>query len=220
MSRNGFTERKSRAEKVFAESDPKSVALRESENALRQYDFVNQTIEDAIKPDGQFKVRPSLLQKLNRFAVEGLTEIPGSFRPGRIEIENSSHQPPLPQQVPELVEEMCDYLNDNWNKTAWHLAAYAMWRLNWIHPFQDGNGRTSRALSYSILCIRLREKIPGSKTIPEQIAGDKKPYYEALEAADAAAEKKIIDVKVLEGLLKSALAAQLYDFHNELAARG
>jgi hypothetical protein len=32
--------------------------------------------------------------------------------------------------------------------TAIHLAAYLMWRLNWIHPFADGNGRTARMTSY------------------------------------------------------------------------
>ena len=49
--------------------------------------------------------------------------------------------------VAELVEDMCDYVNENWEaKSAIHLAAYIMWRLNWIHPFADGNGRLSRFL--------------------------------------------------------------------------
>ena len=30
--------------------------------------------------------------------------------------------------------------NDNWDdSTPVHLASYVMWRLNWIHPFTDGN---------------------------------------------------------------------------------
>jgi hypothetical protein len=28
------------------------------------------------------------------------------------------------------------------------LAAYGLWRLNWIHPFVEGNGRTARAVCY------------------------------------------------------------------------
>ncbi|HET9282483.1 MAG TPA: Fic family protein [Candidatus Angelobacter sp.] len=53
-------------------------------------------------------------------------------------------------------------------KSAIHLAAYVIWRLNWIHPFADGNGRTSRALSYLVLCTRLGERLPGTVTIPDQ----------------------------------------------------
>lgn len=59
-----------------------------------------------------------------------------------------------------------------------------MWRLNWIHPFSDGNGRTSRAASYLVLCVRAGLELPGDKTIPEQIVENKEPYYKALEHAD------------------------------------
>ncbi|MBL8221394.1 MAG: Fic family protein, partial [Bryobacterales bacterium] len=30
-----------------------------------------------------------------------------------------------------------------------------MWRLNWIHPFFGGNGRTARSASYLVLCASL-----------------------------------------------------------------
>jgi Fic family protein len=45
-----------------------------------------------------------------------------------------------------------------------HLAAYLMWRLNWIHPFADGNGRTSRIISYVVLSIRAGAILPGTPT--------------------------------------------------------
>jgi Fic family protein len=75
--------------------------------------------------------------------------------------------------------------------------------LNWIHPFTDGNGRTARALSYLVLCIRLGYRLPGTRTIPEFISDDKTPYYKALEAADAG------DLKDLEEFVQSLLARQL-----------
>ena len=50
-----------------------------------------------------------------------------------------------------------------------HLAAYTMWRVNWIHPFAGGNGRTSRAVSNLVLCARLGYRLPGTLTVPEQI---------------------------------------------------
>jgi len=50
---------------------------------------------------------------------------------------------------------------------------------------------------------------PGTNTIPEQIAGNKDPYYKALEAADAAWKDQRLDVSQLERLLGDYLSAQL-----------
>jgi len=112
--------------------------------------------------------------------------------------------------VPESVRRMCDYVNDNWHeRTAFHLSAYVMWRLNWIHPFSDGNGRTSRTLSYLLLCLRLGYKLPGTLTIPQQIESDKTHYIEALEACDAATDGGAFDISPMEAMLKSMLAKQL-----------
>ncbi len=85
-----------------------------------------------------------------------------------------------------------------------------MWRLNWIHPFSDGNGRTSRILSYVVLCIRYGELLSGTKTIPEFITENRNPYFEALEGADAAYENKIVNVSLMENLMEELLAAQMY----------
>jgi Fic family protein len=106
--------------------------------------------------------------------------------------------------------EFCEYINDNWHeKTAFYLSAYAMWRLNWIHPFSDGNGRTSRALSYALLGIKLGYLLPGSPTIPQQIEADNSHYIEALEAADAAAINGGEDISEMEAMIRSMLAKQL-----------
>jgi Fic family protein len=90
-----------------------------------------------------------------------------------------------------------------------------MWRLNWIHPFTDGNGRTSRALSYLVLCVKLGYRLPGSRTIPDQISENKTPYYEALEKADKEFEKGTVDVSAMEELLSAMLATQLMEVHRE-----
>lgn len=84
-----------------------------------------------------------------------------------------------------------------------------MWRINWIHPFDDGNGRTARATAYLTLCTKLGYRLPGRKSLVDFIVGNKKPYYDALEDADAAARSGRIDVTTLEGLLEKLLSAQL-----------
>jgi hypothetical protein len=129
-----------------------------------------------------------------RICIDVVSAYAGNFRPAGIAIEGSQHEPVGAHLVPEMVEEPCDYVNDNWNtKSPLHLSAYVMWRLNWIHPFTDGNGRTARALSYLVLCVRLGYRLPGRNTIPDQISANKSPYYRALEAADEADRQGRID---------------------------
>ena len=121
--------------------------------------------------------------------------------------------------VSQLIEELCDYVNDEWKeKSPLHLASYVMWKLNWIHPFTDGNGRTSRAASYLVLCLRLGYLLPGKLSIPEQIAANKTPYYRALESADNAWAHGKIDLTAMKELLGSMLAAQLVAVHEDSQA--
>ena len=122
--------------------------------------------------------------------------------------------------VPELVEGLCDYVNEKWEKSAVHLASYVLWRLNWIHPFTDGNGRTARAVSYAVLCVRLGYRLPGTTTIPELISTNKTPYYEALEAADASWKEDEANLRVLEALVSELLAAQLMTVHDAATGKG
>lgn len=189
----------------------KQVAELEVANGLKQFDAGIQVIETYLEPDRPFALRRSLLQYLQKIALEGIEPDAGEWRTGPVHIEKSPHQPPGQHLVGGLVDEMCDYINDHWHeRTPFHLAAYVMWRLNWIHPFREGNGRTSRIVSYVVLCTKLGYVLPGSPTIPEQIQNDRSSYFRALEAADAEyAASNSLDVTPMEEALKAMLANQL-----------
>lgn len=202
-------ERHSKAFDAELISDPDEKAKKEASNGLKQFDYVIEAIEHWSSSARAFRLRPSFILQLNRIALDGISAYAGNYRPSEIRIEGSKHQPVGAHLVAERIEELCDYVNENWDKSAIHLAAYVMWRLNWIHPFADGNGRTSRALSYFVLCARLGEKLPGTLTIPDQISRNKSPYYLALETADTALVNGQMDVGELEKLLKDLLANQL-----------
>jgi Fic family protein len=123
--------------------------------------------------------------------------------------------PPPQDQVPELVDGMCQYVNEKWDAPPVHIASYLMWRMNWIHPFYGGNGRTARAISYLALCARLGFVLPGSKSIPELILEDRPPYYSALRSADSAWINGIVDVSEMETMLSRLLSAQLVQIHEQ-----
>lgn len=194
-----------------AEDEAARIARLEGENGRAQLLLAADIISTFLDAERPFALRPSLILQLQRVAVGGLVRNPGQWRNSQVGITKSTHQPPGPHLVSALVQEMCDYVNDNWHeKTALHLAAYVMWRLNWIHPFEDGNGRTSRAVSYIILCSALKMLLPGSPSIPEQIQENRSAYFHALEAADGAClETGGVDISEMEALLKGMLATQL-----------
>jgi Fic family protein len=199
--------------------DPQARAEAEARNGLRQYDVGIKAIQTALERQ-PFKLRPSLVLALHREALAGISMFAGNFRPAGVEIEGSKHEPAGAHQVPELVEDMCDYVNSNWEgSTPLHLASYIMWRLNWIHPFADGNGRTSRILSYVVLSIRAGALLPGSPTIPDQIVDNRNPYFEALDAADSAWKEGRVDVSKMEELLAALLARQLTGFYQSAGGK-
>jgi Fic family protein len=208
-------QRHSRALEPDLIADPQLKAEAEAKNGLRQYDVGIRIVETAIERGGaEFKLRPSMILALHREALSGISSYAGLWRPAGVEIQGSRHSPPGAHLVPELVENMCDYVNERWQAaTAIHLAAYLMWRLNWIHPFADGNGRTARMTSYVVMCIKIGGVLAGTPTIPEQIVGNRDPYFDALDDADEACKKGQIDVSKMEELLAALLASQLMSIY-------
>lgn len=219
MSNESRERRDSHALEPDIIKDPIERAEAEARNGLRQYDAGIDEARTALER-GRFKLRLSLILALHREALRGISHFAGNFRPGPVEIEKSSHSPPHAHLVPGLVEELCDYVNENWQQsTALHLAAYVMWRLNWIHPFADGNGRTSRITSYVVLTIRSGFILPGTPTIPDQIVSDRRGYFAALDAADEAFRDGRVDLTVMEDLLGGMLARQLSGFYESAGGK-
>lgn len=187
-------------------------AKREAENGVLQFDRVIDFVEYGIQASPAPRIRPAFICELQKIAVQGIEATAGAFRSGSVEIGHSRHTPPEAHLVPSLVEEFCDYIAQNWeSSTALHLSAYVLWRLNWIHPFIDGNGRTARALSYAVLCLKLGYVLPGRRTIPDMLADNKQPYYAALELVDESVRAGQMDMEPMENLLSALLAGQLLD---------
>jgi Fic family protein len=110
------------------------------------------------------------------------------------------------------MDRFISFVHENWYiYTATELAAYALWRMNWIHPFIEGNGRTARAVSYYLLCVRSGMLLGGRNTVPERIKEDRDGYEAALTAADRAWDQGQLDFSQMEEYLAALLEAQLAD---------
>jgi fido (protein-threonine AMPylation protein) len=82
-------------------------------------------IERMVEPSkAGFTLTPQLLCELHRLVIQDLYTCAGTFRRVNVAITNTSHVPPRWQHVGEYVDKMCAYVNENFGKSALHLAAY------------------------------------------------------------------------------------------------
>jgi Fic family protein len=97
------------------------------------------------------------------------------------------HQPPEWQNVSAWMQHFYRELSSIWTSgDALDVASYALWHINWIHPFRNGNGRTARAFAYACLILKLGAKLPGQPTVIEQLMTRRNEYENALKVADRA----------------------------------
>jgi len=104
-------------------------------------------------------ITEGLIREIHKRLVEGVrggAGNPGCYRAIQNYVVNSRtreviYTPPSPEQVPPLMGELVEWIR---GETAIHPvlgAGIAQFQLVHIHPFVDGNGRTSRLLS--TLCL-------------------------------------------------------------------
>jgi Fic family protein len=102
-------------------------------------------------------------------------------------IGGAVHQPPDFFEVPALMHELMEWFEENKDKLhPVELAAIFHHKLVYIHPFFDGNGRTSRLVMNLLLM---------SKGYPLVIIlkNDRKIYYKDLQKADVGDYKSFVN---------------------------
>ena len=141
-------------------------------------------------------------------AVANIAQFGGRFRKEPVYVGN--HNPPHFREVDDQVDRFVTTVQENWYFMApTELAAYGLWRMNWIHPFVEGNGRTARAVCYFLLCVRIGSLLRGQKILPERIRENRQGYVEALRAADRAWDDGKLDFSEMESYLAGLVKAQL-----------
>lgn len=132
-------------------------------------------------------VNTRFLEKINGT----LTKNTGVVYGGRIrffdvQIFGSNHIPPKYAEVKKHLLNLFKWYSANKNKLhPFELAALVHAKLTWIHPFEDGNGRTARTVMNFIL---MKKGFP-MFFIPFEKRED---YYQSLEQADKGNYKEYI----------------------------
>lgn len=180
-------------------------------NLLAQYDLLASLTRE-LSPSAQntSPISSEHIRSLHRATMSGLIASAGEYRSAPLTIRGNPLKLPAHAEVSQLVEDLVTYLKSNWAiSSAPHLAAFALWRLLWIHPFVDGNGRVGRAVAYLILCLKAGFLLPGTPTLPELLAQNRDQYYGALQSADNTATSGRNDVSALRKLIERLVARQL-----------
>jgi len=181
----------------------------QEQNLNRQYELLTNCIEIGLLK-GPASFDKYLLWSLNHVAVANVSQFGGRFRKEPIYV--GDHKPPHFREVDDWMDRFVSTVQENWY--VWsetELAAYGLWRLNWIHPFVEGNGRTARAICYYLLCVRSGSLLPGRKIVPERIRENRDGYESALTAADRAWDAGHLNFCEMEDFLAGLLQAQLED---------
>ena len=188
------------------ESDPLYKTL-EIANGNRQYDFLRSIVFASIASKRTF-LSKTILKALNFQAIACLHTNAGEFRP--CEVRVGRHVPPEHYRVDALMDDFINTINHGWESTdPVVLATYVLWRLNFIHPFINGNGRTARAAAYFVLCVKTGGWLPGEPILPELIRQNRDDYVENLLYADATFHNGDLDLKPLHTLIAELLNKQM-----------
>ncbi len=164
-----------------AEARPDDV--RELLNYRQAFNLVSEYLH------GGEPVTEGLIREIHKRLVEGVrggSAQPGAYRSIQNWVANSAtgeivYTPPSPIDVPSLMQELVEWLRE---ESAIHpvlAAGIAQFQLVHIHPFVDGNGRTSRLLS--TLCLyRTGYDFKRLFTLSEFYDRDRGRFYRALQS--------------------------------------
>ncbi|MEO0713294.1 MAG: Fic family protein [Pseudomonadota bacterium] len=180
-------------------------------NLSRQYQFLRSAVMAALQTERLFLAQ-SVIRALNYHAIACLHTNAGEYRPCKVTVGSGEDvfEPPEHFRVQALIDDFVNDVNRNWDK--WDdvsLASYVLWKLNWIHPFINGNGRTARVTAYYIICLKAGGWLPGTTILPELIRANRSDYVKALKAADKSAGAGKLDLSELHELLSTLLSEQL-----------
>ncbi len=152
--------------------------------------------------------------ELHRTGTLFLLKAPGVYRDVPVEVGNGTevfYVPPPHEQVPVHMKTFFDELNAMWaSASPVEVGAFCLWKLNWIHPFKNGNGRCARAFTYACLCLKFGMMLPGRSTVIDLVMADRGPYESALRAADKSLkETGVPDLGPMESYMHTLLIKQL-----------
>lgn len=139
--------------------------------------------------DGRTPITESVIREIHKRLVAGVrgeSAAPGAYRQVQNFVANAQsrqiiYTPPPPQEVAPLMHGLVDWLGAPRTVHPVLAAGIAQFQLVHIHPFVDGNGRTSRLLS-TLLLYRAGYDFKRLFTLSEFYDRDRSAFYRAIQS--------------------------------------
>lgn len=156
---------------------------RELLNYRKAFDFVSEYLESGGP------ITEGLIREIHKRLVEGVrggAAAPGEYRKIQNYVVNSLtgetiYTPPPAHDVPIMMAELVDWLNQERETHPVLVSGIAQFQFVHIHPFLDGNGRTSRLLS-TLQLYRAGYDFKRLFTMSEYYDRDRGSFYRAIQS--------------------------------------
>ncbi len=134
--------------------EPKDRSERMIINNYRALQFMREGIGDTLTPEAVLELQRILTEgTLDNPDAAGRLQRPDEDRVAVFDRNDGEllHHPPPAEQLPGRLQALCDFANEDDSERFIHPVIRAIVLHFWLgfdHPFEDGNGRTARALFY------------------------------------------------------------------------
>lgn len=185
----------------------KDEKIREIQNNKQALTFIDKNIDT-------IKINRGFISELHKRVVADLTpppkgegsKDPGGYRRKNVQIKGAKFLPPDYTCVKSYMQELFAFINKR-DSAKYDLlkTAISHHRFVWIHPFDNGNGRVVRLLTYAMLVKQGFNVNLGRIINPTAIfCNNRQKYYKLLAQADTGKKKFILQwcEYVLKGLKK------------------
>ncbi len=156
-------------------------SIKEVKNLKSMLEYANETLKNK-----DFSIHMiNSMHKILLSGVRGEEKSPGEIRTIQNYIglrglgkEGATFVPPVPEDVPFLLENLMEYMNNLYDEESFIKVAISHVQFESIHPYKDGNGRMGRALM-TLQLAKLKDDEP-ILFLSEIIELFKANYYNAL----------------------------------------
>lgn len=173
----------------------KAVNKTNSEDYLKEIQLIENAI-NFINENKGFPINKIFISELHKIATSHLeregSSTPGEYRNINVKIKKAIHTPPEAFLVHECMQELIDFINkDDPSQYDLIKIALAHHRFVWIHPFDNGNGRTSRLLTYAML-LKYDFNVNNLVNVSAIFCLNRDKYFKHLDLADTGKKENLV----------------------------
>ena len=173
---------------LISQDDMYYINYKESNDSIQEVRNLKTMLEYANEKLSNKDFSISMINSMHKILLSGVRgndKSPGEIRtiqnyigPRGLGKEGATFVPPIPEDVPLLLENLMEYMNNLYDDEPFIKVAISHVQFESIHPYKDGNGRMGRALM-TLQLARLKDDAP-ILFLSEIIELFKANYYNSL----------------------------------------